>query len=1133
MKKYEPKKIEGKWQKVWDKSGIYEAKDKSTKPKWYSLIEFPYPSANGLHTGHIRSNTAMDIISRKRRMEGYNVLYPIGWDAFGLPTENYAIKTGIHPVKVTKKNTDIFRKQLKSVGFSFDWSREINTSDPAYYKWTQWIFLQLFKKGLAYKQKTLINWCPKDLCGLANEEVINGKCERCGTDVIKKEKEQWMLAITKYADRLDKDLDLVDYLPAIKQQQRNWIGRSEGTEIEFELKSQTEPTFYQYFDASKIREIEPFVEREVILAVVKHWSEDKYIGLKWKKVDWDTFVTGGVEDGQTPEQAAIAEIQEETGYKNLKLVKNLGRIHTRFYHVPKKQNRFGHFDVFYFQLKNGERADISAEEQKNHDVVWLTKDELENFRLPSSHRYVWEMIQNKGKAETKKVTVFTTRPDTLFGVTYLVLSPEHPLVSHFIHQSANASEINDYIEKTKKETDTERTAEGKEKTGVLMEGVKAINPANGEEVPVFIADYVLASYGTGAVMAVPAHDDRDYAFAQKYGLPIKEVIIPNRIDKRNPPVVGKKTVERQTVHAIVFNPKTQKYLCLKWKKHPWTTFPMGGVEARETVIEAARREVMEETGYKNLSAGKILGGQVRAEYFAAHKDQNRTAFTSAVYFELDNEVRNEVSQEEKDAYDITWVGRESIDPITMTHAEMDVWLDRLDKTQRAYVDYGVLINSGEFNGQTSEKAIKAITKFVHGKTVTKYKLRDWVFSRQRYWGEPIPLVFCEHCAARTNTDLTRKKRGKDMDADQGEIINPGWIAVPEKDLPVVLPNVKNYQPSDDGESPLSRVPKWVNTKCPVCGGKATRETDTMPNWAGSSWYSLRYIDPKNTKSVADFKKLQYWQPVDWYNGGAEHITLHLLYSRFWNKFLYDIGVIPALEPYQKRTTHGMILGDGGIKMSKSKGNVVNPDETVKNYGADSLRVYEMFMGPFDQSIAWSTESIIGSRRFLDKVWNIAQKVSKIKPEESTEIITHKTIKKVTEDIESMSFNTAISAMMVWANELDKQERVPTSVLAEFLKILAPFAPHLTEELWSNLGNKKSIHLEKWPTYDSNKLKEKIVKIVLQINGKVRDSFEIQTGLKQTDVEAMALSREIVKKWIDGKTIKKIVYIPDKLLNIVV
>lgn len=954
-KKYDPKKIEAKWQRVWEKSGIYEAKDFSKKPKWYSLIEFPYPSGDGLHTGHIRSNTAMDIISRKRRMEGYNVLYPIGWDAFGLPTENYAIKTGIHPIKVTKKNTDTFRKQLKSIGFSFDWRREINTSDPHYYKFTQWIFLQLFKKGLAYKQKTLVNWCPKDKTGLANEEVVNGCCERCGTPVVKKEKEQWMLAITKYADRLDKDLDLVDYLPQIKTQQRNWIGRSEGSEIEFKVKN--------------------------------------------------------------------------------------------------TQNR---------------------------------------------------------------IKVFTTRADTLFGVSYLVLAPDHPLVSLFKDRIDNYLEVQSYVKNTLAKTDTERTMDDKEKSGVRLEGIVAVNPVNNEEIPVFVADYVLASYGTGAVMAVPAHDKRDWDFAKKYNLPIKEVIIPERIDKRNPPVAGKKEVERQNVHAIVYNPQSKKYLCLNWKKYNWKTFPMGGVEEGEDVVQAAQREVLEETGYRDLKFIKVLGGQVKAEYFAAHKDQNRVAYTSAVYFELKSEQKEPVTKTEEEMYDLVWSDWNELTVDKMTHAEMDVWLERLENEERPFTDYGILINSGRFNKLKSEQAKKEITKFVKGKIVTKYKLRDWVFSRQRYWGEPIPLVYCPTCA---QTSPNKE--------------NSGWVAVKEKDLPVELPKVKDYQPSDHGESPLARVPKWVNTKCPVCGNPAKRETDTMPNWAGSSWYFLRYIDSKNKKTLADFKKLKYWQPVDWYNGGAEHITLHLLYSRFWNKFLYDLGVVPTTEPYQKRTLQGMILGEGGVKMSKSKGNVVNPDLTVKNYGADTLRLYEMFMGPFDQSIAWSTESIIGSRRFLDKIWNISQKVDKIQSTESFTVLTNKTIRKVSDDIELMSFNTAVSAMMVWANEADRLDRVPLGSFELILKLLSPFVPHLAEELWSNLGHKKTIHLEKWPVYDPQKLQEKTVKIIIQVNGKVRDTISVEAGLEQSEIEKIALETETIKRWVNDQPIRKFIYVPDRLLNIVV
>ena len=821
MKSYDHKKIEKKWQKEWEKKGIYKAKDGKGK-KFFSLIEFPYPSGDGLHVGHIRSNTAMDIISRKRRMEGYNVLYPIGWDAFGLPTENYAINNGKQPKVITKKNTDTFRRQLKEVGFSFDWNREVNTTDPEYYKWTQWIFLQFYKKGLAYKAEIPINWCPKDKIGLANEEVIDGKCERCGEQTERRMKEQWMLAITKYADRLDKDLDLVDYPERVKLSQRNWIGKSEGSLISFQLIADSDDSF-----------------------------------------------------------------QKNT---NLKL---------------------------------------KAKSQK-----------------------------------LEAISVFTTRADTLFGVTYVVLAPEHSLVNELLKKIENKNEVLKYISDVKKKSEIERTAEGKEKTGVELKGIKAINPANNEEVSVWIADYVLAVYGTGAVMAVPAHDERDFEFAKKYNLPI---------------------IDRPLVSA------------------------------------------------------------------------------------------------------------------------------------------------------------KEITEKVKGKIVTKYKLRDWVFSRQRYWGEPIPLVFCEHCAEQVKSKKYKVE-------SEGEILNPGWIPIPEKDLPLKLPEVKSYKLTDTGESPLAAISKWVNTKCPKCKGKAKRETDTMPNWAGSSWYYLRYCDPKNKKVFADKKKLKYWLDGsprqtgggDWYNGGVEHVTLHLLYSRFWHKFLYDLKLVPTAEPYKKRTSHGLIMGEGGVKMSKSLGNVVNPDSIVKTYGADTLRVYEMFMGPFEEPVAWSTESIIGPRRFIEKVWRIGNKVEsnqvhKVYKENKNLIkLLHKTIKKVSEDIENMNFNTAVSSMMIFTNEVEKNDfQLSTFNFQLFLKILAPFAPHVTEEIWNMLGEKKSINISKWPKWDEKLIKDEKVKIVIQVNGKVRAEMMIQVNEKEEEIKEKAVQNETVRKFLPSLDIKKIIYVKNRLINIVV
>ena len=885
MKNYDHKKIELKVQKEWEKKKIYQAKDPSTGSGWvagkkfYSLIEFPYPSGDGLHVGHIRSNTAMDIISRKRRMEGYNVLYPIGWDAFGLPTENYAIKTGKKPAVVTKKNTDTFRRQLKELGFSFDWSREINTTDPKYYKWTQWIFLQLFKKGLAYKAKSYINWCPSCKIGLANEEAIGGICDRCGSATEKREKEQWMLGITKYADRLDKDLDLVDYPERVKTQQRNWIGKSEGSEISFPIK------------------------------------------------------------------------------------------------IAKQQ-------LFY-----GSHSNLNVVNETN--IAYAEKSSA---------------------SQSFGIKVFTTRADTLFGVTYVVLAPEHPFMSKTVFDILeNKKEVENYIKNAKKKSEIERTAENKDlpageagKTGVELKGIKAINPANGEEVPVWIADYVLVDYGTGAVMAVPAHDERDWDFAKKYNLPI--------IDK-----------------------------------------PL--VDAQE------------------------------------------------------------------------------------------------------------------------------ITKKVGGRIVTKFKLRDWVFSRQRYWGEPIPMIYCENCRNGSLAYVHGRKQGFRFE-------NAGWVPVLEKDLPVKLPEVKSYKPTNSGESPLASISKWVNTKCPKCKGKAKRETDTMPNWAGSSWYYLAYLFNKkaftNSVSIENWKlqieNFRHFMPVDWYNGGMEHTTLHLLYSRFWHKFLYDLKLVPTVEPYQKRTSHGMVLGEGGVKMSKSLGNVINPDDIVKIYGADTLRIYEMFMGPFEEAVVWSTESIIGSRRFIEKVWRISQKVQdNLKnfsgprfsgaptpgqtiqnPSDylSLQKLLHKTIKKVSEDIESMRFNTAISAMMILATEMEKtlekgQTLNPQKGLAfgvenykKFLQILAPFAPHITEEIWQNLKTvfkevspktvfweTESIHFSNWPKWDENLVKDKEIKIAVQINGKVRTEILIQVDDSEEDVGKKALTNPIVLKYVPDGNPKKIIYVKNRVINI--
>ena len=802
MNKYNPSEIEPKWQKKWEEAGVFHASNTSDKPKYYALIEFPYPSGQGLHVGHPRPYTALDVVARKRRMEGYNVLYPIGWDAFGLPAENYAIKNHVHPEEITKKNIARFKQQIQSLGISFDWSREISTIDPKYYKWTQWIFLQLFKNGLAYKKEMSVNWCTSCKCVLANEEVVNGVCERCGSEVIHKVKSQWMLKITAYAQRLIDDLDLVDYPDRVKTQQKNWIGRSEGAEVDFNT-------------------------------------------------------TAG-----------------------------------------------------------------------------------------------------------DKLTVYTTRPDTLYGATYMVVSPEHPFIEKWADKLQNLDAVRAYQAEAAKKSDFERTEVAKDKTGVRLEGVEAINPLTGTTIPIFISDYVLVSYGTGAIMAVPAHDTRDWEFAKKFDLPIIEV---------------------------------------------------------------------------------VKGGDVQKE-----------AFTDC--------------------------------------------------------DTGIMVNSGILDGMTVEEAKVRIKDYLEetgiGHRKVNYKLRDWVFARQRYWGEPIPIVHCEKC---------------------------GYVPIDESELPLVLPQVDSYEPTDNGESPLSKMTDWVNTTCPKCGGKAMRETDTMPQWAGSSWYFLRYMDPHNDESFASKEALNYWHQVDWYNGGMEHTTLHLLYSRFWHKFLYDIGQVPTAEPYAKRTSHGMILGENGEKMSKSRGNVVNPDDVVNEFGADTLRLYEMFIGDFEKAAPWSNAGIKGCRRFIERYWNLQSILvdgEAIRPEMENSF--HKAIKKVSYDIENLKFNTAIAALMALMNVIAEKGSINKAELSVFTMLLNPFAPHVTEEVWSEMKLGEGMVTEQiWPKYDESKCKDDVIEIVVQVNGKVRTRLSVAADIQKNDAIALAKAEDRIAAEINGKNVVKEIYVPGKLVNIVV
>jgi leucyl-tRNA synthetase len=984
MKKYNPKIIEKKWQKYWDEHKTFSVTEDPKKQKFYSLIEFPYPSGAGLHVGHTRPFTAMDVISRKKRMEGYNVLYPIGFDAFGLPTENYAIKTGRPPEEVTAENIATFTRQLKASGFSFDWSRVIDTTDPSYYKWTQWLFLQFFKHGLAYKKNQPINWCPKDKIGLANEEVVGGCCERCGTAVEKRNKEQWMLKITEYADKLLEGLKEVDYIPQAKQQQENWIGRSEGAIVDFPL----------------------------------------------------------------------INIQLDGKFENVSI---------------------------------------------------------------------------------DKVDVFTTRPDTIFGVSYLATSAEH--AQAWLEFGWKASEeIKSYIAQVLAERKVANTREEQEKTGIDT-GIKARNPVSGEEIPVWITNYVLGDVGTGTIMGVPAHDERDFEFAQKYNLPIKPVVAKHFLEIENPPRADKSTVRRQTIHAIVRRKSDGAILMLRWKanqrpdgKFPYT-FIIGGIDPGEDKVVAALRELKEEVGLTKVAFVRELPISVHTEYFAGHKNENRYSEITVLVFEVEGDEQFTIAPEELEKHEPIWVSEKEVEKTINVVDGPYIW--RQYRKITPFTDSGIVVNSDFLNDLKTEEAKEKMIAYLEEKELgqrwVQYKLRDWVFSRQRYWGEPIPLVFCEHCKKQGF------RYGEELVDDQSEDWSAGWIPLPEDQLPLTLPKVEKYEPTDTGESPLSKIEEWVKVACPKCGGEAKRETDTMPNWAGSSWYFLRYLDPHNDQVFASQENLSYWTPVDWYNGGMEHTVLHLLYSRFWNQFLFDIGLVPTREPYKKRTSHGLILAKGGEKMSKSKGNVVSPDEVVEEYGADTLRTYIMFMGPFDQAVEWDTNGLIGVRRFLDRVWNLQEKIDDAPASVETRLIAslHKTIKKVSEDIDTMRFNTAIASLMELTNELAKSEKIYISHYEELIKLLSPFAPHMCEELHEMFFGKVSIQTQPWPTYDPESIKDQEIALVIQVNGKVRETITVSADISEEEAKKVALGNEKVQKWMEGKVQKKVIYVKGKLVSIVV
>lgn len=959
MKRYNPKVIESKWRKTWQESGIYQAVDYKTQPKYVMLTEFPYPSGEGMHVGHIREYTLGDIIARQKRMQGFNVLYPMGYDAFGLPTENYAIKNKISPELATQNNVANFQEQLERLGFSFDWSRSFKTSDPDYYRWTQWLFLRFFKAGLAYQAEIAVNWCPFCKTGLANEEVVNGRHERCDTLVEKKLLNQWLLRITDYAERLIKGLENVDYPSRIADQQINWIGRSKGAEIEFKLEGQKE----------------------------------------------------------------------------------------------------------------------------------------------------------------QALKVFTTRPDTIYGATFLVVAPEHPLVNQLV-SNEQKSQVDSYIKTAQVKSDIERQDTDREKTGVFS-GSYAINPVDGQKIPIWIADYILMGYGTGAIMAVPAHDERDYLFANKYKLAVKYVVEPSFGDLQ-----GDET-EKEAIVAVIINPQTNEVLMLDWgpakQRYGGMLFIGGGMKEGEDAESCARREIAEETGYSNIRLLKQLPYKVHNHYYSNVKAKNYYAKIQGLLFELidDTKTSTNLDEAEKDKFRLGWVDQAAAIKLISDQAHKYIYETLL--TPRLYIEEGVMANSSKYDGMKSSLTRESIVNDLSEQGIAEekinYRLRDWIFSRQHYWGEPIPIIHCQ---------------------------KHGAVAVPDIDLPVkLLPKVSHYEPSDSGESPLAAIKEWVDTTCPECGGPAKRETDTMPNWAGSSWYYLRYFDANNNSVFAARDKLNYWGAVDLYLGGMEHTTLHLLYSRFWHQFLFDQGLVPTPEPYLARRGQGIILGADGTKMSKSKGNVANPLEIVDSgYGADALRLAITFLAPYDQTTPWSPESLAGTFRFLQRVWTMVQEFNDVDGggNESDELkkVINKTIQRASKDLLNLGFNTAIAALMECVNELylikarDAYQSVEWQwALENLVLLIAPFAPHISEELWEQLGGVESVHLTSWPRYEEKYVLEAEAVIVIQVNGKVRGQIKLASGSNQLAVEEAAQKDPKIAKYLQTGNITKKIFIADKFLSLVI
>jgi len=933
--------VEKKWQEYWENHHTFEAHIDKSKEKYYYLVEFPYPSGAGLHVGHVRSYTALDTLARKKRLMGYNVLFPMGWDAFGAPAEQYAIKNHIHPSIAVKENIKTFKSQIEKLGISFDWSREFATTDPEYYKWTQWQFLQFFKHGMAYKAKKNINWCPKCKMGLSNEDSSGGVCERCGTQVVQKEKEQWMLRMSDYAEDLIDGLNDTDFQERTKVAQINWIGKSTGAEVDFKLKQVNE-----------------------------------------------------------------------------------------------------------------------------------------------------------------KLTVYTTRPDTLYGVTFMVIAPEHPYVDLYSGLIKNMNEVIDYREQTNKKTEFERTQLVKDKTGIKLEGLSAINPINNKEIPIYISDYVMMNYGTGAIMAVPAHDTRDYDFAKKFGIDIIQVL------EEETGTPHSDESKKNSIVAIVYDEKQDKYLTINWGNNGGRLFVGGTIKENESSLECAIREIAEETGYTDISLVKTAF-KINHHYYAYNKDKYFNIQATPFLFTLNSDKMVSQNLDDDEKFQVEWVSKDIIQKEIVDELHKKSFEYTVNET--AMVGDGIHINSDVLDGLHKEEAISKMISYLEekgiGRKKTNYKLQDWIFTRQRFWGEPIPLIYCDDC---------------------------GWVAVPDEDLPVLLPNVAEYEPTDDGESPLARIEEFVNTTCPHCGKPAKRETDTMPNWAGSSWYWLRYMDPHNDKEFASREALEYWGKVDWYNGGMEHATRHLLYARFWNQFLYNIGLVPNKEPFKVRASHGMILGEGGVKMSKSLGNVINPDDIVAEYGADTLRTYEMFIGDYEKEATWSEQGLNGCKRYLDRVVRLGEKVNdSLEYSSELEKDIHKTIKKVTEDIDSLKFNTAVSSLMILLNKMEKMDSISKKDYRTYLILLNPIAPHITEELNEEYQLGSAICESSWPSYEEDKLVDSEKEIAVQVNGKVRATILVHIDDTDDVIKEKALSEDNVKKHIEGKEIVKIIVIKGKIVNIVV